>query len=193
MSSSGVKVSIISTSNSNNETSSITVSSVRRTGNSIFSHKNLVQDEKLVAATLASLKDHLDPSKIIKEELKWLIQSRRVAEGKEALKVEFIPPRKNEMTPDEIERAQKRKEQNRLAARRFRRKQRDTNVYLLSKTKQLESSNKNLKNEMGNLQREKHKLYDLLTKHVPLCRSQSQKEELKCALDRMFSSSSSQS
>ncbi|KAK6181034.1 hypothetical protein SNE40_008978 [Patella caerulea] len=185
----GVKMSIITTSNSNN---SINVSSMptKVTSYSIFSRKNLVQDEKLVVATLASLKSG-DPSQFIKEELKWLIQSRRVAAGKEALKVEFIPPAKNEMTPDEIERAQKRKEQNRLAARRFRRKQRDTNVYLLTKTKQLESSNRSLKNEMGILQQEKQRLCDLLMIHASSCRSHSQKEELKRVLHGMLESSSS--
>lgn len=62
----------------------------------LINMKNLVQDEKLVVATLATLQSG-GPSDIIKEELKYIIQSRRVAEGKGELKVDFSPPEKNEV------------------------------------------------------------------------------------------------
>ncbi|PVD26466.1 hypothetical protein C0Q70_14143 [Pomacea canaliculata] len=56
--------------------------SVRRTPPvGLLNTCNLVQDEKLVVATLATLNSG-DPSNIIKQDLRLIIQSRRKAEGK---------------------------------------------------------------------------------------------------------------
>lgn len=57
---------------------------------------NLVQDEKLVVATLATLNSG-DPSNIIKQDLRLIIQSRRKAEGKGELTVDFKTPPKDEV------------------------------------------------------------------------------------------------
>ena len=53
----------------------------------------LLQDNKLVVATLASFSSG-DASNIIKQDLRLIIQSRRRAEGKDELHVEFCPPPK---------------------------------------------------------------------------------------------------
>ena len=62
----------------------------------LLNKRNLVQDEKLVVATLASLNSG-DPSNIIKQDLRLIIQSRRKAEGKGELQVDFKTPPKDEV------------------------------------------------------------------------------------------------
>lgn len=62
----------------------------------LLNNRNLVQDEKLVVATLASLNSG-DPSNIIKQDLRLIIQSRRKAEGKGELQVDFKTPPKDEV------------------------------------------------------------------------------------------------
>ena len=63
-----------------------------------------VQDEKLVVATLATLgTDSGSPSHLIKQDLKLIIQSRRKAEGKAELQVEFKKPVKEEVRIQNID------------------------------------------------------------------------------------------
>lgn len=63
---------------------------------------SIEQDEKLVVATLATL-DSGSASSLIKQDLKWIIQSRRKAEGKAELQVEFKKPIKDEVNENTVE------------------------------------------------------------------------------------------
>ncbi|GFR78924.1 proto-oncogene c-Fos-like [Elysia marginata] len=87
-------------------------------------------EEKILNATIKALNSgSLTP--LIKEELRCTIQSRRLAEGKGELKVEFkSPPKKKTMSEEERARYLKRRVQNREAAQRFRQKQKDTSDML---------------------------------------------------------------
>ena len=64
----------------------------------LLNHRHLVGDEKLVVATLASLQHSGDPSHLIKQDLRLIIQSRRKAEGKGELQVDFQAPPKDEVS-----------------------------------------------------------------------------------------------
>ncbi|KAK3092546.1 hypothetical protein FSP39_004242 [Pinctada imbricata] len=82
----------------------------------------LKQNEKILEATKMALETgELTP--LVKEELKYTIQTRRLAEGKEELQVQFEDPINSELRPDEVERVERRREQNRMAAQRFRQRQ----------------------------------------------------------------------
>ncbi|XP_076442965.1 cyclic AMP-dependent transcription factor ATF-3-like [Babylonia areolata] len=130
----------------------------------------LPADDRMAAATLTALETcSLTP--LIKEELKYTIQSRRLAAGKPELVVDTsIPVRqKKVMTAEEKERALKRREQNRMAAQRFRQKQKDTADVLLRKCQRMEGSNTTLRAEIRRLARECQELRQLLTSHLLVC------------------------
>ncbi|XP_070179689.1 uncharacterized protein [Littorina saxatilis] len=127
-------------------------------------------DDKMVAATLTALETNcLTP--LIKEELKYTIQSRRLAAGKPELVVDAKPlvKVKKQMTAEERERAGKRRDQNRVAAQRFRQKQKDTADVLTRKCRRIEGSNTTLRNEIKKLARESQELRQLLTSHLMVC------------------------
>ncbi|XP_046561992.1 cyclic AMP-dependent transcription factor ATF-3-like isoform X2 [Haliotis rubra] len=136
----------------------------------LINMKNLVQDEKLVVATLATLQSG-GPSDIIKEELKYIIQSRRVAEGKGELKVDFSPPEKNELTPQDVERREKRRERNRLAAQRSRERGKRKMDELMHEIEQLQSKNAELEHMFDGLSKERDRLKRALLDHLSLCPS----------------------
>lgn len=78
-----------------------------------------IEDYNLRKATNAVLETgQLTP--IIKEELRLLIQSRRLQLGQDELTVTFSPPNRDEKSFVDPEKLTKRREQNRLAAKRFR-------------------------------------------------------------------------
>lgn len=106
---------------------------------------------------------------LLKEELKYKIQSRRVAEGKRELKVEFLPPSENKLTPEEEIKVQKRKIQNRLAAKKFRQKQKDLTFNFKKTIQSLESGNTRLRSEIKRLQKEKNELRQRLQQHLMVC------------------------
>ncbi|OWF50325.1 cyclic AMP-dependent transcription factor ATF-3-like [Mizuhopecten yessoensis] len=80
-----------------------------------------LETEKLNQAFLCSVQEG-DPLPLIKEELKYLIQSRRLADGKEELNVNFHPPQRPKLEPEDKIKRKKRREQNKNAAQRFRNK-----------------------------------------------------------------------
>ncbi|KAK3583776.1 hypothetical protein CHS0354_022814 [Potamilus streckersoni] len=63
-----------------------------------------------------------DMEPMIKHELKNRINFKRMAEGKEELMVDFSEKPKAELTTEEKMKVERRREQNRMAARRFREK-----------------------------------------------------------------------
>ncbi|GFO50535.1 basic leucine zipper transcriptional factor atf-like 3 [Plakobranchus ocellatus] len=126
-------------------------------------------DEKILNATIKAFQSgSLTP--LIKEELRCTIQSRRLAEGKGELTVEFkSPPKKKEMTEEERARYLKRRVQNREAAQRFRQKQKDTSDMLTAKIQKLERKSRNLLTDLTRLREEKDYLKEMLKNHLLVC------------------------
>ncbi|XP_025105653.1 cyclic AMP-dependent transcription factor ATF-3-like [Pomacea canaliculata] len=125
----------------------------------------------MVAAALEVLETGaLTP--LIKEELKYTIQSRRLAAGKQELTVDLTPttPRRHrQMTKEEENRAYKRRTQNREAAQRFRQRQKDEVDRLMKKSMRLESANTTLRAEVRRLNVEKEQLLGTLQSHLRVC------------------------
>lgn len=130
---------------------------------------SIPKDEKMAEAVLTTLETgSIMP--LIKEELKYTIQSRRLAAGQPELQVEFNQPKRHKvMTDEERDRADKRREQNRKAAQKFRQKQRDTADVLTRKTQRLDAANNTLRAEIKRLAREKNQLCKLLQEHLAIC------------------------
>ncbi|XP_069130607.1 cyclic AMP-dependent transcription factor ATF-3-like [Argopecten irradians] len=126
------------------------------------------EDKTLVAATLLALETG-DLTPLIKEELKYTIQSRRVSEGKKELRVGFKPPQPCQLTAEEIERVERRREQNRLAAQKFRRKQKTQSDVHVKRIQKLEVANTRLREELRSLREEKNQLFYRWTSHMSVC------------------------
>ncbi|XP_060071228.1 uncharacterized protein LOC132551135 [Ylistrum balloti] len=122
------------------------------------------EDKTLVAATLLALETG-DLTPLIKEELKYTIQSRRVSAGKKELRVGFRQPQTYKLTPDEVIRVERRREQNRLAAQKFRRKQKNES----ERIQKLETANTKLREELRCLREEQSQLFYRWTSHVSVC------------------------
>ncbi|CAL1529432.1 unnamed protein product, partial [Lymnaea stagnalis] len=135
----------------------------------LLNSRNLVQDEKLVVATLATL-DSGNPSNLIKQDLKWIIQSRRKAEGKAELQVEFKKPVKDEqLTSEELIKRARRRELNRLAARRSREKGQKRKDLLVEEIRKLQSQNSELINILGGLTEQRNSIIETLRQHMKQC------------------------
>ncbi|KAK3092841.1 hypothetical protein FSP39_007807 [Pinctada imbricata] len=128
----------------------------------------LKQNEKILEATKMALETgELTP--LVKEELKYTIQTRRLAEGKEELQVQFEDPINLELRPDEVEKVERRRTQNRLAAQRFRQKQKSRGDELQEKNQKLLSENLRLRREIQTLQTERDRLNHALNEHMAVC------------------------
>ncbi|KAK3583775.1 hypothetical protein CHS0354_022811 [Potamilus streckersoni] len=79
-------------------------------------------DQGVSAAAMTAIESN-DMMPIIKEELKNKIQFKRMTEGKEELTIDFTKKPKAELTDVEKEKVERRRVQNRMAARRFREKE----------------------------------------------------------------------
>ncbi|XP_052106783.1 basic leucine zipper transcriptional factor ATF-like 3 isoform X1 [Mytilus californianus] len=125
-----------------------------------------------VATLLALGTGNMAP--LIKEELKCTIQSRRLAKGQHEMKVEFPDETKHELTEEERDKIVKRREQNRLAAQRFRDRKKNNSTSLCKKIQELEADNTQKSNEIRNLRAEKAKLQKMLYQHLLVCPSAKQ-------------------
>ena len=126
------------------------------------------KDEKIFQAVNEALTTgSLTP--LVKEELKYSIQSRRLKEGKSELEVAFPGPKTYELTPDEVIRVESRRVQNRVAAQRFRERQKQRAEELQRKCHKLESFNTQLRHEMRKLRQEKEELKKTLEEHLKVC------------------------
>lgn len=133
----------------------------------LLNSRNL--DEKLVVATLATL-DSGNPSNLIKQDLKWIIQSRRKAEGKAELQVEFKKPVKDEqLTSEELTKRARRRELNRLAARRSREKGQKRKDLLVEEIRKLQSQNSELITILGGLTEQRNSIIETLRQHMKQC------------------------
>ncbi|XP_060062848.1 cyclic AMP-dependent transcription factor ATF-3-like [Ylistrum balloti] len=121
----------------------------------------------LEAAFVAMKTGSITP--IIKQELRFIIQSRRLAEGKSELDVSFVPPVTTELTPEERIKKENRREQNRKASRKFRRKQTVLIHNVKKRMQTLSSENTRLTRELTTLAQEKHSLQEKLRSHLDVC------------------------
>ncbi|XP_076463734.1 cyclic AMP-dependent transcription factor ATF-3-like [Babylonia areolata] len=129
-----------------------------------------LSDAVLFKATVQSLHTgRLTP--LIKEELRCRIQSRRLSEGKDELRVQFESPSRLEPRPEEIEKLNRRREQNRRAAQKFRRKKKERGKLLTEESQRLEGDNDCLRSEISKLNKERDELLQILSEHVQLCHS----------------------
>ncbi|XP_069119277.1 cyclic AMP-dependent transcription factor ATF-3-like [Argopecten irradians] len=107
---------------------------------------------------------------MIKEELKYTIQNRRLLQGKAELAVHFTAPTKQQLRPEEIKKKENRREQNRRAARKFRQKQAKQALDFQQRIKQLEKENAELRRELKELNQEKRYIQGQLHAHYTVCR-----------------------
>ncbi|XP_021359964.1 cyclic AMP-dependent transcription factor ATF-3-like [Mizuhopecten yessoensis] len=135
------------------------------------------EDAKMHEAALVAMETgNMTP--IIKQELRCLIQSRRLAEGKSELYVDFVPPVMTELTPEELLKKENRREQNRIASRKFRRKQAFSINKFKKRIQRLKSENTRLSSELSSLVEETNSLQGKL---------QSDLEECGCAISTVAS------
>jgi len=133
----------------------------------LLSSRNL--DEKLVVATLATLDSSNTPGNLIKQDLKFIIQSRRRAEGKEEIEVEFKKPVKEELTGEEINKRARRRELNRLAARRSREKGQKRKDKFVDEIRHLQSHNSSLLTCLSSLTDHRNQMIEDLRHHMKQC------------------------
>ncbi|XP_052761036.1 uncharacterized protein LOC128245621 [Mya arenaria] len=105
----------------------------------------------------------------IKEELKYSIQTKRLKEGKQELKVQFSHPPEDVLTPEEEERGGKRRVQNRMAARRFRDKQKDRDHNLQKECSRLQSTQTELRYELAQARKERDEFRQAFDQHMAIC------------------------
>ncbi|KAL3861852.1 hypothetical protein ACJMK2_007866 [Sinanodonta woodiana] len=98
-----------------------------------------------------------------------IIQFKRMTEGKDELMIDFTEKPKAELTDVEKEKVERRRVQNRLAARRFREKEKSLETKLQKKTQKLESDNTSLRTQIRELKRERDILQRQLQGHLYVC------------------------
>ncbi|KAK7103241.1 hypothetical protein V1264_018183 [Littorina saxatilis] len=106
---------------------------------------------------------------VVKHELKCLIQSRRVSQGKPELTVDFLEAPIGELTGAEKQRRLRRKEQNRMAARRFRKNRKLQEDTLHEEATMLEAKNEALVEKIAELNRLKNMLLTHVSGHLVCC------------------------
>ncbi|XP_060068965.1 uncharacterized protein LOC132549078 [Ylistrum balloti] len=105
-----------------------------------------------------------DPQRV-KQTLKTLIQSRRLAEGKDAITIDFDKRQSDDdlkLTPEELARQKDRKEQNRRAAQKCRQKKRHQLQTLLEEEEELLVRRGHLEAKYQKLNSEKEKLLNTI-------------------------------
>lgn len=139
-------------------------------GATFYEEANITpKDEKIFEAVNEALTSgSLTP--LIKEELKCAIQSRRLKEGKNELKVEFSSePKTFELSEEEVVKVENRRVQNRVAAQRFRERQKQKADELQRKCHRIESHNTQLRYELKKLREQKEHLRKSLEDHLKIC------------------------
>ncbi|GFR72448.1 transcription factor fos-like 2 [Elysia marginata] len=106
---------------------------------------------------------------LLKHELKWVIQLRRLSEGKDEMEVSFDPPAVNQMSDAEMTRAERRRKQNRIAARKFRQKRKSVEEQLIQTIQALKETNSNLEQKAEQLRNEKQALMEFMADHLLVC------------------------
>lgn len=101
-----------------------------------------------------------------RELLKQRIIEKRRARGESDIQVQFDRPVKHELSPEEIERRERRKEQNRRAASRCRQKKKLLQVDVVQSFAVMQDENERLEAEITQLRQDKLVLQNELDKHM---------------------------
>lgn len=73
------------------------------------------------------------------------------------------------LTPDDEDRRRRRRERNKIAATKCRMKKRERTVNLVNESETLDAQNKELKQQMADLENQRRKLIEVLQAHGPTC------------------------
>ncbi|XP_077997047.1 cyclic AMP-dependent transcription factor ATF-3-like isoform X2 [Glandiceps talaboti] len=106
---------------------------------------------------------------VLKEEIKYTIQTKRLQRGLTELRVEPYRPKGERLTQEEIERRDERRERNRAAATKCRNKKRERMQVLEKETQKLTTQNESLLKQIDCLHKEKEELTFLLNTHLIHC------------------------
>ncbi|XP_062596881.1 jun dimerization protein 2-like [Saccostrea cucullata] len=123
-----------------------------------------IKDEKLRNASLEATKSGCILP-ILKEELKSKIQLKRFIQGQDEIDLTVPSPTKKvhvEFTEEELERKEKRKDQNRKAAMKFRLKEKEDKVRLEQTLKELKRRNEELRSNVRQMEEDKAKILQLI-------------------------------
>ncbi|XP_046559830.1 uncharacterized protein LOC124268850 [Haliotis rubra] len=127
---------------------------------------------------------------LLKEELRLSILTKRLAEGKEDIQVNFPQPHSYDLTPAEMEKREKRKMQNKIAARKHRLKSKSKMLNIVEELQKQEQLKEELEKEYNRLFNEKQEmLCNLLDQHngVALscdhCENEAGREPIKLLLN----------
>ncbi|XP_059178183.1 uncharacterized protein LOC131957407 [Physella acuta] len=100
-----------------------------------------------------------------KNSLKEVILSRRRARGEDEMEVKFEEPKHYELTQADIERRERRREQNRRAAKRCRNKKKEIQSYVSKETEKMSHENHLLQQEIVKLKGEVQRLEQIIVCH----------------------------
>ncbi|XP_048586239.1 cyclic AMP-dependent transcription factor ATF-3 isoform X2 [Nematostella vectensis] len=102
----------------------------------------------------------------VKLELRYVIESKRAANGLDCPKIEYnSSPQYEELTPEEETRRKVRRQRNKVAASKCRLKRREHVKNLLKASEELESANSKLESDIACLNAEKEQLERMLDAH----------------------------
>uniref|UniRef100_H2Y4N4 BZIP domain-containing protein n=1 Tax=Ciona savignyi TaxID=51511 RepID=H2Y4N4_CIOSA len=131
---------------------------------------NLYNDDRneMSSEDLLMVEEHIRP--LIKEELRYTIQSKRLARGLPGnVEIEYKRPHNDEISPETLIKRERRRERNKVAAAKCRFKKKILSEHLQEESEHLENVNAKLKREIAKLQDEKQKLIYMLNLHKPKC------------------------
>ncbi|XP_048735544.2 uncharacterized protein LOC125650992 isoform X3 [Ostrea edulis] len=134
-----------------------------------FPFDDLDPSQNFFAEEVSQTDLDIDLSPLLKEGIKHKIKSRRIAEGKEEIRVEFKEPSPERLTPEEEERRRIKREKNKLAAQKCRSKKRKLGDTLEEETLKLEEKQEKLQEQVQKLREEREHLLDILKIHSQVC------------------------
>ncbi|XP_070553348.1 cyclic AMP-dependent transcription factor ATF-3-like [Ptychodera flava] len=122
-------------------------------------------------STTVECLDDLDISisSLVKEELKHSIKSRRSSKGLPELTTGEEEPKSYQMTEEEIERRRLRRERNKVAAEKCRKKRKIHEERVIEEYKTQSELNTKLREEIKKLKKEEEELRMLLKYHATVC------------------------
>ncbi|XP_036406508.1 cyclic AMP-dependent transcription factor ATF-3 [Megalops cyprinoides] len=125
-----------------------------------------------------TLEDFTNFTPLVKEELRFAIQNKRLSNGLSSVMSDCTSPTserttelpvKREITPEENERKKRRRERNKIAAAKCRNKKKEKTDSLQKESEKLETINADLKAQIEELKSQKQQLVYMLNLHRPTC------------------------
>lgn len=126
-----------------------------------------------------TLDDFTNFTPLVKEELRYAIQNKRLSNGMSSLTTDRacmnterpteLPVMKREAVPEENDRRKRRRERNKIAAAKCRNKKKEKTDILQKESEKLESINAELKAQIEELKSQKQQLVYMLNLHRPTC------------------------